>query len=284
MKYVGYYNGEISEAEELKIPMLDRSIYFGDGIYDATTFANRRMYGINDHMDRFFNGCREVEIPVPLSREELLGEMQKCIDAADDEHGLVYWQYSRGTAVRRHGFDRDMQPNLLILVIPGTQTPFDSRWKLFSVEDTRFFHCNVKTLNLLPNVLAVQHCEENGCQEVLFHRGDRVTECAHSSVVILKDGTLQAPPRDNLVLPSISVKHLRELAAQEGIPVREEPFTVEELMNADEVIIASSGNLCIRAVEVDGQPVGGKDPETLRTLQEAYRIRYEKETGYRIPG
>ena len=88
MKYVGYYNGELGALEEMKIPMLDRAVYFGDGCYDATTFANNHIFAAEDHLDRFYNSCKLLEIPFAMSREELRAELQKCIDANDMDHGM----------------------------------------------------------------------------------------------------------------------------------------------------------------------------------------------------
>ena len=91
MKYVGYYNGEIGPLEEMKIPMLDRAVYFGDGCYDATTFANNNIFAADDHLDRFYNSCKLLEIPFEMSREELRAELQKCIDANEIDHGMLSW-------------------------------------------------------------------------------------------------------------------------------------------------------------------------------------------------
>ena len=146
------------------------------------------------------------------------------------------------------------------------------------MEDTRFLHCNIKTLNLIPSVIAYQRCIEKDCQETVFHRGDRVTECAHSNILMIKDGVLCTPPRDNLILPGITLKHLLMLAEQNGIPTKEAPFTMKELEEADEIIVSSSGGLCIQAVELDGKPVGGRDPKTLKTLQDAYAAYYAEDT------
>ena len=166
----------------------------------------------------------------------------------------------------------------MAFTVPCELYPMDKTMKLISMEDIRFLMCNVKTLNLIPSVQAYQKCIEEGCQETVFHRGDRVTECAHSNILIIKDGVLQTPPRDNLILPGITLKHLLELAQANGIPTKEEPFTMEELKNADEVIVSSSGGLCIQAVELDGAPIGGKDPKTLKILQDAYTRFYAEDT------
>ena len=188
---------------------------------------------------------------------------------------MIYWQCSRGTYYRSHNFPPEtVKPNLMIFTVPDEIVPMDTTYKLISMEDTRFLHCNIKTLNLIPSVIAYQRCIEAGCQETLFHRQGRVTECAHSNVLILKDGTLHTPPRDNLILPGITLKHLIILAKENNIPVIEAPFSMDELKNADEVIISNSGAFCIRADELDGKPIGGKDPKTLKILQDAYRDKF----------
>ena len=282
MKYVGYYNGEIGPLEEMKIPMLDRAVYFGDGCYDATTFANNNIFAADDHLDRFYNSCKLLEIPFEMSREELRAELQKCIDANEIDHGMLYWQCSRGTTYRGHQFPpASVKPNLMIFTVPCDLIPFDKTFRLISMEDTRFLHCNSKTLNLIPSVIAYQRCIEQGCQETVFHRGERVTECAHSNILIIKDGVLCTPPRDNLILPGITLKHLLMLAEKNGIPTSEAPFTMQELADADEIIVSSSGGLCIQAVELDGKPIGGKDPKTLKTLQDAYAEFYAEDTKVR---
>ena len=275
MKHVGYYNGEIGPLEEMKIPMLDRAVYFGDGCYDAAMFSNNRIFALEDHLDRFYNSCRLLEIPFDMEREALTKELQKCIDVNELSEGMIYWQCSRGTYYRSHNFPPEtVKPNLMIFTVPDEIVPMDTTYKLISMEDTRFLHCNIKTLNLIPSVIAYQRCIEAGCQETLLHRQGRVTECAHSNVLILKDGTLHTPPRDNLILPGITLKHLIILAKENNIPVIEAPFSMDELKNADEVIISNSGAFCIRADELDGKPIGGKDPKTLKILQDAYRDKF----------
>ena len=263
----------------MKIPMLDRAVYFGDGCYDATTFANNHIFAAKDHLDRFYNSCKLLEIPFTMPREELIAALQQCIDANDSDHGMLYWQCSRGTALRGHQFPpASVKPNLMIFTVPCDLIPFTTTFRLISMEDTRFLHCNIKTLNLIPSVIAYQRCIEKDCQETVFHRGDRVTECAHSNILMIKDGVLCTPPRDNLILPGITLKHLLMLAEQNGIPTKEAPFTMKELEEADEIIVSSSGGLCIQAVELDGKPVGGRDPKTLKTLQDAYAAYYAADT------
>ncbi len=280
MKDIAYYNGKIGTTEEITVPLNDRAVYFGDGVYDATSVKNGVAFALEEHMDRFYNSCRLLEIDFPLKREELEAVLKGLVSKYDkDKTGMLYWQSSRGTAPRGHAFPEGAKPNLLAFVNEFEMTPFDTCYKAVTMEDKRFFYCNIKTLNLIPSVLGAQRAKERGCDEIIFHRGSRVTECAHSNVLIIKDGALVTPPADELILPGITRKHLMELASDLEIPVKITPFSLTELMNADEVIICSSGTLCARVEEVDGIPVGGHDEKTLRALQKAYGEKFNKYIG-----
>ena len=279
MKNVGYYNGKIGPLEEMTVPMNDRAMYFGDGVYDATMFYNNIPFALEDHLDRFYNSCRLLSIAFSMERESLAGELKKCIDTADDDCGMLYWQASRGTYMRCHEFPPDdIKPNLLITVRPKKLAPQNLRYRLITVEDTRFLHCNIKTLNLIPSVMAYEKAVKSGCEEAVFHRGNTVTECAHSNVSIIKDGAFITHPADNLILPGIARKHLIALSKEMGIPVYERPFTLSEMMEADEVAVSSSTSLCIAASEIDGTAVGGRAPELIEKLQNAYKEKFLKYT------
>ena len=277
---VGYYNGEMGPLEEMKVPMGDRALYFGDGIYEATCVANRVPFALDDHLDRMYNSLRLMEIPFTMGREEIKAELQKVIDAAEEAPCLfLYWQISRGVCMRNHPFPgAEVKPTLMIYVKPVTMKDMNKRYKLISMEDIRYKLCNIKTLNLIPSVLANQRAVERGCDEAVLHRGSRVTECAHSNISMLKDGVLHTAPTDELILPGITRKHLLQLCAANGIPVVEAPYSMVELMNADEIIVSSSSALLMGVESIDGIPVGGKDPQRLRLLQDAYREKFARET------
>mgnify|MGYP004522347233 FL=1 len=275
MEYVGYYNGEIGPLSEMKIPMLDRSVFFGDSCYEMANFHNKRAFVLHDHINRFYNSCKILGIDFQLTREELVEEIQKCIDANELEIGLLYWQASRGTMMRSFAYgDKKPAANLIMYTAPGALLPQTKTYSLKSYEDIRFLRCNVKTTNLIPAVLYSQESYENGCEESILHRGERVTECGHSNVIILKDGVLKAPPKDNLILPGVTMSNILVLAEKNGIPVKVAPFTMDELRDADEVIITSTGVPCIQGTMLDGRPVGGRDEKTLKHLQKIYMDFY----------
>ena len=161
----------------------------------------------------YYNGIygRMDEMTVPMNdRVHFFGD------------GLyVYWQATRGTAPRNHAFPEG-KSNLWITITPMTFRDLEQRIALTSMEDTRYLHCNIKTLNLIPNVMAAQKAAEENCFEAVFHRGEIVTECAHSNVVILREGRLFSHPNDCYILEGVAKRHLLMAGKNIGIPVTEE--------------------------------------------------------------
>jgi len=279
MENLGYYNGKFGLLEEMTVPMLDRVCYFGDGVYDATYSRNHNIFALDEHVERFYNSAGLLGIKIPYSKEQIKEILKDMVAKVDSGEQFVYWQITRGTGMRNHAFPGDDVPaNLWIMLKPLNIKDMSKKLKLITLEDTRFLHCNIKTLNLLPSVMASQKTEEAGCQESVLHRGDRVTECAHSNVSIIKDGILKTAPTDNLILPGIARAHLIKMCKLFNIPVDETAFTLKELMEADEVIVTSSGQFCMATSEIDGKPVGGKAPELIKKLQDALLNEFLEET------
>jgi D-alanine transaminase len=281
MNDIGYYNGATGPIETMMIPMNDRGFYFGDGVYDATYAAGGVIYAVEDHLDRFFRSCRKLEIAEPMPRAKLTELLQSLVDKVDAPTALmVYWQATRGTAMRSHVFPAPSVPsNLMVTVRPNPMRAIDRKYRLISMEDTRFLHCDIKTLNLIPNVMASQRAKEAGCDEAVFHRGERVTECAHSNIHIIAGGRFVTAPLDNLILPGTARKHLLRLADGAGIPTEERAFTMKELIAADEIVVSSAGTLCNAVERIDGIAVGGKASDALRELQTAAVGAFESYTG-----
>ncbi len=269
MKNLGYYNGKFGEIEEMSVPMNDRVCYFGDGVYDATYSRNYKIFALDEHIDRLYNSAALLKIEIAQTKEEMKAILNEMVSKMDTGENFVYWQVTRGTGKRNHVFPTDgSKANLWIAISPKDIVDVYKKIKLITMEDTRFLHCNIKTLNLIPSVMASQKAKEAGCDETVLHRGDRVTECAHSNVHIIRDGMFVTPPTDHLILPGIARVHLIKACKKLGIAVDETPFTMDDLMNADEVIVSSSGSLCLAAEVVDGKPVGGRAPEILKAIQD----------------
>ncbi len=269
MKNLGYYNGKYDEIEKMQIPMLDRVCWFGDGIYDATYAHNHKIFDLPNHLNRFYNSAKLLDINMPIERDELEALLNNLVQKVDSGDQFVYMQVTRGSGIREHIYDDDMKGNLWITLTPehtsDTYKPID----VITYEDKRFYYCNIKTLNLIPSCLAITEAKHRGCGEAIFHRGNIVTECAHSNVSIFKDGKVITHPLDDKVLPGTARIRLLSFAKKLGYGVEEREYTLDELMNADEIIVHSTGSFCIPVKTVDGKSVGGKAPKMLKDIQDA---------------
>lgn len=278
MKTLGYYNGTVDELDRITVPMLDRACYFGDGVYDVTYSRNYRIYALEEHVSRFFQSAAMLGIRLQHTEEELCQLLTSLAQRLDEGEQWVYFQASRGTAPRSHAFPENASSNLWIMLKPATIKDTYAPMRCITMDDTRFLHCNVKSLNLLPNVLATQATVEAGVDECILHRDGVVTECAHSNLSILKNGRLLTHPANRYILAGTGRAHLILACKEHGIEVEERAFTLEEMMDADEVIITSASALCVRVSEVEGKAVGGRASEMLRMLQDALLQDFLKNT------
>ena len=277
MKNLGYYNGKYGLIEEMQIPMTDRVCYFGDGIYDATYSHNHIIFDLEAHVNRFYNSARLLDINMPLEKEELKKLLKELVLKVDDGDQFVYMQVTRGSGLRNHVYADDIKANLWVTLTPAkvenTFLPID----VITYEDKRFHYCNVKTLNLIPSCLAATEAKRHGCEEAIFHRGDIVTECAHSNVSIFKDGVVITHPLNDEILPGTARLRLLRFAEKLGYKTEEREYTLRELMEADEIVVHSTGSFCLQVKTVDGVSVGGKAPEMLKAIQTALADDFEKE-------
>ena len=280
MKNLGYYNGTYGPLEEMNIPFNDRVHFFGDGVYEFCMVRNYKIFAYEEHIDRMFRGAELLDIKIPYTKEEIYDILCDLIKKVDSPDQFCYWQLTRGTHIRNHTYPDDMQANLWVVLRPGKIKDMEKNVSAITEPDKRFFYCNIKSLNLLPSVMYAQKAEKAGVYEtILFREGGRVTECSHSNCnIINKDGVFQTAPTDELILPGIARKHLIEGCRELGIEVSETPFTIEDLMEAQEIIISSTTGPCMICNNVNGTPVGGKAPEKIRALKDYVMNKYIEET------
>ena len=281
MKNIAYYNGKTAPIEEMMVPMNDRACYFGDGVYDATCVVNHVPMAFDDHIDRIYRSAKLIDIEIPMEKAEMKAHAAGACRSGGGRRALPLLA---GDARRGHAQPSVCRARATSRVIWAFVRPSKMRdpfgvYKCITVEDKRFFYCNIKTINLLPAVMANEKAMEAGCDEAIFHRGERVTECSHSNVHILKNGTLYTAPCDELILPGITRAHILNICRQNGIPVVEEPFTLEEMMEADEIFFSSSSALTCRIGEIDGRKVGCKDEKTFAVIRDGYQSELKKEAG-----
>lgn len=267
MQSIAYYDGNIGAPDELTVPFNDRSHFFGDGVYDATMGAGGKVFLLEDHLDRFYSSAAAFDINIPLAKDALGELLTELLGKVEGASHFVYWQVTRGfDGERAHLFDA-APGKLWALIKPEDIADPAVPLKLITLKDHRFEYGNVKTLNLLPAVMYTKSAYDADADEAVLHRDGIVTECAHSNVSILKDGVLYSHPNDNHILRGIAKTHLIQAAYKASVPVIERAFTLDELRDADEVLVTASSHLCTFANLLDGAPVGGKDTSTLKKLQ-----------------
>ncbi len=278
MKTLGYYNGQIDELDRISVPMLDRACYFGDGVYDVTFSRNHRIYCLEEHVERIFQSAAQIKIFPQITKDALCTLLTDLALKLDDGELWIYFQFTRGTDFRNHAFPANAEPNLWIMMKPAAIKDTYRTLRCITYPDTRALHCNIKSLNLLPNVMATQATVDAGVDECIMHRDGHVTECAHSNVSILKGNVLITHPADHLILAGTGRAHLIRACLQFGIEVVERDYMLDELKEADEILLTSASALCMRIIELDGTLIGGRAPEKVKQLQDALLADFVKET------
>ncbi len=280
MKDIAYYNGKTGPIDEMMVPMNDRACYFGDGVYDVSYVFNHIPMAIDEHIDRIYRSAGLIDIHIRQTKEEFKQILLSLVKQVEGDSHILYFQVSRGVAPRGHDYTgMNGAPSLWAYVKPAKLIDAFQSYPGITLEDKRFFFCHIKTINLLPSVLANHQAHAAGAEEAILHRGDRVTEGSHSNISILKNGIFQTAPLDELILPGITRAHVIRICQRLGIPVKEEPFTVKEMMEADEVFFTASGALCCRFDRIDGIQVGGKDLKTFNAIRDAYEEERKLECG-----
>lgn len=267
MQTLGYYNGEIGELVDMKVPMLDRACYFGDGLYEVVYTREHIPYALDEHIERFWRGCDRLGICPNFTKERLGDIICELARKVDSPYQQIYWQLSRGIGYRQHICCGNFFPNLWVMIRPQRPRNIFDRYRLVSHKDYRHDFCDVKTLNLLPNILASTYADECGADECILVRDGIVKECAHSGICYLKGGSLVMPIFDNACLKGVAMDKVRREGMGIGLDIKEKNFGLSDLHCADEVLVCSSGAMCMRVVSIDGMRVGGKGMEIVEHIQ-----------------
>ncbi|MED4196900.1 D-amino-acid transaminase, partial [Halalkalibacterium halodurans] len=264
------YQDQLVPREQLKIDPEDRGYHFGDGIYEVVHVYHGKAFALSDHLTRFKESAEKLDLPMLYSTDKLGELVQQLIEKNKLEHGMVYFQMTRGISPRNHLYTRNETP-----VLTGFSKPLPDEKResvrLYLTDDIRWLRCDIKTINLLGNVLAKREATDHQCDEALLHRDGTVTEGSSSNVFLIKNETLYTHPATNLILNGITRQITIRLAKAKGYTVVEEPFPKEVIKDADEAFITSTIHEITPVTEVIGDetahfPVG---PVT-KMLQQAF--------------
>lgn len=265
-----YLNGKFMPIEEATIPVLDRGFIFGDGVYEVIPVYSRRAFRLSEHLKRLQSSLDGIRLVNPHSEAEWTALVNELIARNATEDQYLYLHITRGVAKRDHAFPQPpVKPTVFMMSSPLLQPAVEllaSGVSAVTAVDNRWLRCDIKAISLLPNVLLRQMAVDAGCAETILIRpesasGDGfMTEGAASNIFVVKNGTLLAPPKDNLMLPGITYDVVLEIAAANHIPFQVRKIARSEVFTADELLLTSSTKEVLPVTTVDGKPVGNGKP------------------------
>jgi D-alanine transaminase len=266
MNEIVYLNGNLIPKNEASISPEDRGLNFADGIYEVIKYYGGKPFRYADHMERIQRSLHEIRIDF-----DGFDQLEAVFQTLLEQNGLtgqeagVYLQISRGSHTRIHHFPENMSPTVY-----ATAFPFASKWdqlengvKVITTDDIRWLRCDIKSISLLPNVLAAEKAHEQNAVEAIFIRNGIVTEGSHSSFMGVKNGAIYTHPDSNLILPGITKIVIREICKANHIKVIEEGIPVSELISMDEMMIIGTGSEVTPVIQIDENPVGDGNPGTV---------------------
>ncbi|WP_102274216.1 D-amino-acid transaminase [Cytobacillus massiliigabonensis] len=282
MTYV-IVNGEFIKRSEAKIDIEDRGYQFGDGVYEVIRVYNGKMFTGTEHLERLIDSGKKIGMKIPYTVSELKQLLKQLIAKNELKLGTLYMQMTRGIAPRNHAFpSSDVSPTF-VAYSKEIGRPADNMKtgvKTILNEDIRWLLCDIKSLNLLGNLMAKQKAVEAGCFEAIQHRDGVVTEGSLSNISIIKDGKVITHPADNLILNGITRQKVLDICRNNDIPCSETPFTLDDLKNADEVFLSGTTVEITPIIEIEGAKVGdGSLGPITKSLQELFVKEIEKECG-----
>jgi D-alanine transaminase len=284
MSRVAYVNGAYRPHGQSVVHIEDRGFQFADGVYEVWGVFGGRLADFDGHLTRLHRSLTELAIAIPMSGPALKRVLDETIRRNRVVDGLVYLQVTRGTAPRDHGFPRDTPPSVVV-----TAKSVDlSKGEALAARgaagvtrpDIRWGRCDIKTVGLLPNVLAKQAAREAGAYECLMYdEMGLVTEGASTNAWIVdENGKLRTRDTQANILKGVTRTRLLEILGEEGLELDERPFSVEEAKRAREVFVTAASTFVMPLVSLDGAKIGDGKPGPVATrLRAAYLEQAERD-------
>lgn len=269
-----YLNGRFVPYAEAVIPVEDRGNVLADGIYEVIRFYEGRPFLLEAHLDRLAASARALQLPLPVPREELRRVIVETVHREGLADAALYLQVSRGPAPRTHAFPEEVKPTWFLLARPAERpdaAKLAAGVKVILTPDLRWHRSDIKSISLLPNVLAKEEARRQGAFEAVFVREGRVTEGSSSNCFAVLDGRVRTHPKGPHILGGITRDLVIRLAKEAGYEVLEEAFTQEELLTAEEVFLSGTTTEVMPVTRIDDRQVGaGRPGPVTRRLQELF--------------
>lgn len=270
---VAMIQDKILPMAELEPIYLDRGIYFGDGVYEVVRSYNGKIFAIKEHLSRFARSLSAIGI-TGVDIAQINSRVQKAFDTAGISNAKIYFHITRGSGPREHSYEAKLKPNFFLTI---TELDEDKKAKTEGVAvstypDLRWKRCDIKSLNLLPNVLARQDATQKGCAEaILVDESGLITEGAASAFFAILDQLLQTAPLTSNILPSITREFVIKAAENIRLQTTEKPLTPQQAGGADELFIAVTTKDIVPVVKFDDGIIGdGKPGKYTKSLIEEF--------------
>ena len=258
-----YLNGKFLPIDEARISVLDRGFIYGDGVYEVIPVYGRKPFRMPHHLARLQRSLDGISLANPHGDDEWTALVKGIVERQPFDDQAVYLQVTRGVAKRDHAFPQGVAPTVFMMSNPlPTPTPeqVERGVAVVTAEDNRWHRCDLKTTSLLGNVLMRQLAADASAAETVMFRDGFLTEASASNVLVVRGGTVVAPPKDNLILPGITYDAAGDFARAAGVPFEIRPVTREEALGADEMWLSSSTKEVLAVTTVDGRPFAGGRP------------------------
>jgi len=263
MNEIVYLNGKFKPKSEAFISPNDRGFNFADGIYEVIKYYNGKPFRYADHMERLKRSLSEIRINFEdFDQFEVVFQSLLEQNGLADQEAGVYLQITRGSHTRIHQFPENIKPTVYATAFPfaSKQDQLENGVKVITTEDIRWLRCDIKSISLLPNILAAEKAHEQDAVEAIFIRNGIVTEGSHSSFMAVKNGVVYSHPDSNLILPGITKIVIREICNANHISLVEEGIPASELASMDEMMIIGTGSEVSPVVQLDESLIGNGKP------------------------
>ena len=284
MSRIAYVNGRYLPMRAAKVHVEDRGYQFGDGVYEVCEVRGGRLIDARRHLARLKRSLDELRIRMPMSDAALRLVLHEVVARNRIEYGILYLQITRGVARRDHAFPPpEVAPSLVVTARPLAKTRnatlAATGIAVISVPDIRWGRVDIKTISLLPNVLAKQAAVEEGARDAWFvDRDGNVTEGASANAwIVTAAGTVVTRPADDGILRGVTRTVLFEVIKAQGLAIEERPFGLAEAYAAREAFATSATQIVVPVVRIDGRAIGdGKPGPVATTLRRAFH-RYAEQ-------
>jgi D-alanine transaminase len=261
-----YLNGEFVPIGEAKVSVLDRGFIYGDGVYEVIPAYHRAPFRMPHHLKRLQASLNGIRLANPMDDEAWDALVRDLIARQPYDDQSIYLQVTRGVAKRDHAFPKGVPPTVFLMSNPlslPTREQVEHGVAVVTADDNRWLRCDLKTTSLLGNVLMRQKAADVGAVETVMFRDGWLTEASASNVLVVRGGTIVAPPKDHQILPGITYDATLEFAREAGIPMEIRPVRRSEALSSDELWLSSSTKEVLAIVSVDGQAFGSGTPGPL---------------------